>query len=158
MEGNPVMVTVTGCRLDDAHGALVYLIEQTLAAQTPAVEMRLDGVGSQSDGTGGSIGSYAQLSTDLRADRTTGPRPKLNGTGLLEVTLAPKDDDAYWHNEVGEALRGILEGVNVPVYGHTSGTPATLQGVLNVTNFSWQIVADTDAELILEAQFQIQER
>ena len=158
MAGDSIVPTLAGVRLDDAEGALNVLVNSVLAAQTPAILFELDGVPGQADGSDGDVGSKAFLTLDMRADTETGPDSTIRGSALLELTLQVKDDSAYWHHQVAAALRGTLEGANLPVYGKVSGTPLVLQGVLNITGFSSQVTSDTAGEILMEVDLEIQER
>lgn len=151
-------MALAGVRVDDAIGALNVLIGGVLDAQSPAIKLDFDGVPGQADGTDGDVGSKAFLTTDIAVETNTGPESTVRGTALLELSLLPDDSDAYWQNKVAESLRGTLDGANLAVYGKVSGTPLVLQGVLNITNFSWQVISDTSSRVVAEVVIEIKER
>jgi len=146
-------------RLDDATAAVADTVNTALAGIAGRTfTLVTSGMEGQQDGEAGPSGDRCYLDINWESDSSVGPDATLRGSAMLEVHLRPEVTLPLDHHTVGEALRGTLEQVSLAVYGTTSGTPATLQGLLLLKDFRWSILDTTPDRILCQADISLLER
>jgi hypothetical protein len=138
-------------RLDDATAMLQALVAGALAALQ--VSLRADGVPA-----GGAGGDWATM--ELRWSGSVRSAPDERAAVQVRITtyLLVVQGALQRANAVGEALRGALVAQNLAVYGLISGTPGTLQGILQAVDFQHVPVGEFGSELITDTTMNLIER
>jgi len=138
-------------RLDDATAAISVLLNDVLIANT--VKLRTDGVPAAN-----TTGDWATLDLRWNSSVRSAPDERASAAVRLTLYLQVTQQAIYKARTVAQAVRAALVAQNLPVYGLISGTPGTLQGILQAVDFQQMVLGEYGAELITDLTFNLIER